>query len=361
MKVSEIMTGNPVTIDAQETFSKAMAKMSDTGIHQIPVLDGKKYIGMISYSDLLKKRSIQVKSKISNFAVSTPVLEEDDDVLKAVKLIKDNSLSAIPVFKKNVLTGIVSRTDVIKNIENIVDVKNIQAFQIMSSDPIYVREDDGISDAFDDMRMLNESEIPVVNKNDELSGIVRINNIIPVLFRGKEKIKYGEYAEKEKVEITCASVMDNPVSVDRYADVKRIADTMIENRIHMVPVVESRKIVGIVDYGDIINIINTENNEGILIEVSGLDEYDDDLYSTIFDASDRFLQKFSKMTGISQGKLLIHVMKYKTQGSIKYSVRTRISAPPLFMVQNGSGWNFATVLSEIFDTYEDRVMKNKNR
>ncbi|MGC8609613.1 MAG: CBS domain-containing protein [Thermoplasmata archaeon] len=361
MKVSEIMTENPVIIDAEETFSKAMSKMSETGIHQIPVLDDKKYIGMISYSDLLKKRSIQVKSKISNFATSTPVLQADDDVLKAVKLIKDNSLSAIPVFKNNRLVGIVSRTDVVKNIDKIADVKDIQAFQIMTSDPVYVNEDDTIDEAFDDMKMLNQSEIPVVNKNEELSGIISINSIISVLFRDKEKIKYGGYAEKEKVEITCASVMDNPVSVDRYADIKTIATTMAEHRIHLIPVTDSRKIIGIVDYNDIIDVVKTENKEGILIEVSGLDVYDDDLYSAIFDTSDRFLQKFSKITGITQGKLHIQVMKYKTQGAVKYSVRTRISAPPLFMAQNGAGWNFVNVLSEIFDTYIDRVVKNKER
>lgn len=361
MKVSELMTTDPITVSIDDTFSKVMSKMNETGIHQLPVMDGDRYAGMITYSDLLKKRSIQVKSKISNYTISTPTLNADDDVLEAVRLIKDTGLSALPVFQKGKLVGIISRTDIIKNLPQIVDVRDVRIFQIMSSDPIYVYEDDDIEEAFDSMRMLNEVEIPVASRDEKLSGIIRLNSILNILYRQKEKIKYGGYGEKEPVEIKCKSLMDPPVSVDRYAGIDEAVKLMMQYSLHIMPVTDSGKIVGIVDFSDLINMIKTESKEGILIEISGLDIYDEDLYDIAFELSERFLDKFSRMTDVSQGKLLIHVMKYKTQGSTKYSIRTRISAPPLFLVQNGSGWNFAEVLGEIFDRYEERIKKMKEK
>ncbi|BAB59953.1 inosine-5 -monophosphate dehydrogenase [Thermoplasma volcanium GSS1] len=355
------MTPDPVTVGVDDTFSKVMSKMNETGIHQLPVMDGNRYAGMITYSDLLKKRSIQVKSKISNYAINTPTLSADDDVLEAVRLIKDTGLSALPVFDKGKLVGIISRTDIIKRIDKISDISNLRAFQIMSPDPVAVSEDDSIEEAFDSLRQLNEVEIPVVDNEERLVGIVKLNDILGIMFREKEKIKYGGYGEKERVQIACGSVMDPPISVDRYADVKTVVDEMMKNELHIMPIVDSGKLVGIIDFSDLINIIKTESKEGILIEISGLDIYDEDLYDIAFDLSERFLTKFSKLTDVSQGKLLIHVMKYKTQGATKYSVRTRISAPPIFMVQNDAGWNFAVVLSNIFDRYEERLKKLKEK
>ncbi|PIK14791.1 CBS domain-containing protein [Halobacteriovorax sp. JY17] len=53
-KLSEIMTTNVKTVKAEQTLSDVVSLMSHNHLKRIPVLDGKKLVGMITRKDLLK-------------------------------------------------------------------------------------------------------------------------------------------------------------------------------------------------------------------------------------------------------------------------------------------------------------------
>lgn len=55
LKAADIMTGNPMTIEANEMVVNALAIMRENNITQLPVMDGKKYIGIIHLHDILKE------------------------------------------------------------------------------------------------------------------------------------------------------------------------------------------------------------------------------------------------------------------------------------------------------------------
>ena len=74
--VEDIMTENPLTIDEETTVSLALNRMRDNKIAQLPVVSGRKYIGMISYRDILRRRSIHLNSKIKNFVTKSPELKK---------------------------------------------------------------------------------------------------------------------------------------------------------------------------------------------------------------------------------------------------------------------------------------------
>ena len=55
LKAADIMTGNPMTIEANEMVVNALAIMRENNITQLPVMDGKKYVGIIHLHDILKE------------------------------------------------------------------------------------------------------------------------------------------------------------------------------------------------------------------------------------------------------------------------------------------------------------------
>lgn len=364
MKVREVMTTNTVVLNGESRISEALSKMSELRIHQMPVVSGNEYLGVISYSEMLRRRSLQLMAKVENFIINSPTTTPDADVMEAVKLLRDSGVNALPVIDKRKLVGIVSRLDILKRIDEVTDLSSSRNSQIMSDNPIVVKTDDLTDVAADQMRALGESEIPVVDVDGKLSGILRMDSIVSALRQGKDRPSFGEYSGKsDKVRVTVGSISDPPSSVKLFDSVKSTLEVMTGHNLHVVPVVsEDQRVVGVVDVSDVLDLITPSGEkEGILIEVSGLTPDDDDLYDITYFLASKFITKFAKITGHNSGKVNIHVIKYKESGATKYSVRTRLMSGSISMTQNYADWNFGKCLSAIFDGYESRLRKDKER
>ncbi len=370
MLVKDLMTTNPVALDLRNgTISEAMEKMRGVDVHQIPALNGKKYMGMLNFREILRRRSLQLSAKAENYVVNTPSVSPDDDIMDVVRLIIDTGLSAFPVLVKDKLAGIISRSDIIGNLAEIAGERAYRNRQIMSSNPVFVYEDDSVDDAAIKMRGLDESEIPVLDRNDKLSGILRLDDIAEDTFRRQKQSIRGtgdpsgdRTGDMVKVKITCASLMDNPNWVLPQDPITKTAEILTKYRLHIVPVVdEDMKLAGVVGTSDIIDAIDVREKEGMIILVSGLDPDERDIYEITYSMAAKFLLRFSKITGINHGKLNIHVAKYHSEGRTKYSVRTKIIAEPLTMSLDHHDWNYGKCLSFIFETYEPRLKKWKEK
>jgi CBS domain-containing protein/ribosome-associated translation inhibitor RaiA len=55
MRASEIMTENPMTITPETTLGKAMDLMIKNGISRLPVMEGERIAGLLSFHDILEK------------------------------------------------------------------------------------------------------------------------------------------------------------------------------------------------------------------------------------------------------------------------------------------------------------------
>ncbi|WP_287950461.1 CBS domain-containing protein [Acidiplasma sp.] len=356
MQVEELMTRDLVTIEKDATVSEAISKMNTNDIQQLPIVDNKKYVAMLTYKNILRRGSIKTNSKVYNFSINTPVVGEKADVIEAVRLIKESGLNSIPVVEKGILKGIITRTDIIKNLEQIIsNAKNIKNFEIMNSDVVTVEENEDIEVAADKIRQLDEYEIPVT-KNGRLTGILRAREIINYAVMDKEKITYGEYTSgKSKVEVVVSSLMDSPVYVDEDSNVLDTVSVLLKNGLHIVPVVDKNmKVTGIIGISDIINIIETGSEEGFFIEVSGLDQDDRDLYDITYFMADKFIKNVCRIIG-NTGKLIFNIRKYKTEGRGKYSVRTKLITPKMIMERDDADYNYGKCISRILKNYESTI------
>lgn len=371
MLVKDIMTNEFVSVDVSTaTVSDAMAKLKEADVYQIPAVKNGKYVGMLDYREILRRNSIQMKAKAETFLVKTSTVSPDDDISYLISLIVDTGLTAFPVIEKGKLAGIISRTDILKVINDMPGVSEIRNRQIMSSEPVLVSEDEDVDSAAIKMRSLGESEIPVIDRNERLSGILRLDDIAADTFkRQKQSIRGGYMAtgdiggDKIKAEATSKSLMGNPAFVLPGDSISRTAEELLDKRLHVLPVVDDKmKVIGVVGISDIIDSLDTgRKTEGVLIQVTGLNPEDLELYDITFTMASKFLVRFSRITGLTHGKLNIQVIKYRSEGRTKYSVRTKIIAEPLSMSLDHHDWNYGKCLSFIFETYEPRLRKWKTK
>jgi CBS domain-containing protein len=116
-KIRDIMTANPETVTEKDTIRDAarIMKQRDTGI--VPVVDGKKIIGLITDRDIVV-RLIADGKDTSNAKVNEAMtknvrsVQEDASVDEVLRVMKGAEIRRVPVVNKNdEIVGIVSIGD----------------------------------------------------------------------------------------------------------------------------------------------------------------------------------------------------------------------------------------------------------
>jgi len=127
MKVVDVMTQNPLTVTPSETIGQADELMSENKIRQLPVVQDKELLGIISDRDIRSflsgsllespaAREKALNTKIGEIMTTEPLtLSPDDDLQEAVELLIDEKIGGIPVVDEvEGLMGIVTYLDVLR-------------------------------------------------------------------------------------------------------------------------------------------------------------------------------------------------------------------------------------------------------
>jgi len=116
-KIRDIMTANPETVSEKDTVRDAarIMKKRDTGV--VPVVDGKKIIGVITDRDIVIRLIAEGKDA-SNAKVNEVMtknvrsVKEDASVDEVLRLMKSAEVRRVPVVNRNdEIVGIVSIGD----------------------------------------------------------------------------------------------------------------------------------------------------------------------------------------------------------------------------------------------------------
>ncbi|UUV21814.1 CBS domain-containing protein [Paenimyroides aestuarii] len=126
--VSQIMTKNLETLTVNQTLYDAEKMFKKHGIRHIPVVEGKKIVGVLSYSDLLKISYADVTETedavetvvydmftIAQVMAKTPLtVSADTTVKEVVEILAKETFHSLPVVENDEeLVGIVTTTDLL--------------------------------------------------------------------------------------------------------------------------------------------------------------------------------------------------------------------------------------------------------
>jgi CBS domain-containing protein len=127
MKVVDIMTRDPLSVGPAETVGQADELMAENKIRQLPVVNDRELVGIITDRDIRSSLSASLlyTPEAREKALMTPVadvmttepltLSPDDDLSEAVELLIDEKIGGIPVVDKTEgLIGIVTYVDVLR-------------------------------------------------------------------------------------------------------------------------------------------------------------------------------------------------------------------------------------------------------
>lgn len=150
----------------------------------------------------------------------------------------------------------------------------LKAKDIMTTDVITVKPSTTVEDLSKKLMKHNISGLPVVNDAGDLIGIVTENDLISQnkrlhiptvmrLFDAFIVLESPGKIEKEMKKMTATTVDDicskKVITVAEDTSAEEIATIMSEKKVHLIPVVKGKKILGIIGKMDLIKGITKSN------------------------------------------------------------------------------------------------------
>jgi CBS domain-containing protein len=112
------------------------------------------------------------------FRGNVVTVEPDDTIVAAMWKMRDRNVGAVVVVEGKQVKGVVTDRDIAIRLCGGEAAPESSVSRIMSQPPITIREDQGVFNATQLMAEHQIRRLPVVNKKDELVGIVSFDDML---------------------------------------------------------------------------------------------------------------------------------------------------------------------------------------
>lgn len=360
ISVEKVMTAEFPTVSSDDRISDALSVMRETKYQDIPVVDNGEFMGMVSYASILRKKSVTLDAKVKNFIRQLPSVTSDMQITKIAEMMVSNNCRQLPVVNGKKIIGIVRRTMLLDIVRDIKALKEIKVWEIMSNPVESVRANDLMDDALDLMIREDYRTIPVVNDTNNVIGIVGMREIIDNNWK-KDNKTIGDLEKSSRSQITVESIALTSVKTIAWdSDIAEAVDEMREYSISTIPVVEGKELVGVLTEYDIIELLAAcRERDMLFVQISGLEDDEKDAVDAIYADIENMVTKVSKI--YKPESFNMHVSRYNdVGGNYKYSISARLFINGEAIMAKQVGWDLIQTAGDLITKLEDAVINMKD-
>ncbi len=362
--VRDVMSEAAVVAKKGDTLSDVISKMKKDHLREVPVLDGDKPVGLVSYTSFLMRRSVPLSAKVEQVMRPVPRLEEDMSVTHAAEELMSAGVRGAPVVRNGKMVGFISRTDIIKILPKVDELRGKKLSDFMSSNPLSVTEKESVRKAQMLMKGLMEKSLPVVDGTGRLVGAVTMSDVMEVLWSSKATARPSNEmrGEKEAPDIAVASIMSRPpVSASISDNLEKVASLMLGKGVATVFVEDGGNLVGVVSQADLMEqIISLKQKEGVYVQITGLAEDDPDVYDVMYELIGKSMKRIDKIQ--FPRVFTVHVQTYHSEGlRSKFSMHARLTTDRKMYFASSADWDLYKTLDTLLDQLEKTVKREHER
>jgi len=362
-QISELINTKFETITPETALSDAVAKMRASNLYEIPVVNKKKLVGVLSFGSMVKKRAMVAGMKVKGMMDIPPGITAETSITEAAEQFIATNYRNMPVVKGTSLVGILSRGDVIKIVQGIKEFKDMKASDIMTYDITAVQAKEPIRNALEMMRRIDVRTIPVVDEKFKLAGIIGIRDIINFSWSGGKtamETRGERIGNRNPVEIQVESIMHPAVTtIKPDTTVNDAVKIMLDKNFSTLPVVEKDVIKGVLTAYDVLELMaSVKERDVVYMQISGLEE--EDRFN--LDQMEREIQtELAKIAKMQKPMLFnMHVQKYNASGNTaKYSLTARMHTSQKTYIASGVDWSLMAATSDLMKRFDEMVTENK--
>ena len=178
ISVESIMSADFPTVSVDDRIADALAVMKQSNYQDVPVVDGSEFVGMVSYASILRKKSVTLDAKVKNLVRNLPTVTKDMEITKIAEMMVSSNCRQLPILNGKKVVGVIERNRLIDIARDIKALKEIRVWEIMSNPVESVKANDLMDDALELMIREDYRTIPVVNDANNVIGIVGMREII---------------------------------------------------------------------------------------------------------------------------------------------------------------------------------------
>ena len=257
MKVKDVMTENVIFVDKDVDLNYVLKLMKKHEITKIPVVEEKKLIGIITDNKIavklgsIRNRGIPASRLHASSVVekNIEIISPDTELKTILKTVGEPGPTMLSVIEEGKLIGVITKADLLPLVKSEKKVKEIMHENIHSVSP-----DDRIIHARRRMIDENVARLPVMN-NGNLIGIISDNEIVFALAELKRSFPLGKQKHRLEELLVNDAMKTTVILADANISVEDAAKIMIKNNIGFLPLMENKKVVGIITRTDLLKTI----------------------------------------------------------------------------------------------------------
>ncbi len=247
-KVASLMSKEVITLKKESNILYALNVLVDRNLNSAVVVSNNKPVGILSEKNFLKK--VYTKDRIDNLTVgdvmSSPLVavHSNATLFQCMELMVKNNCRKLPVTGQGMLIGIVTGSDILKQISGFFSSNQIDAESIPNAGSIMARR---FIEASDEIRLSDLCSYMIWNDIDHVvisskSGNAKDAKIITTrdLIDEFYKNMYSMYKLKAK-QLT----LPDMVYVNPGMDIFEVMRLMLSHNYRRLPVIEKNRVVGV--------------------------------------------------------------------------------------------------------------------
>jgi CBS domain-containing protein len=122
--VADLMRSCPITITPKESLAAAKTLMDRGALHQLPVVEDGRLVGIISERDLHAHTGYWERTKVDAAMTWNPItVAPEQPASNVARILINKNINALPVVEGERLLGIVTRSDLLQLLITLLEAR----------------------------------------------------------------------------------------------------------------------------------------------------------------------------------------------------------------------------------------------
>ncbi len=284
--VKDIMNKKVIVGKENETVATIFKRMEKRDIKEMPIVDNKmRYKGLVTMYDILThaKENLQ-NMKIKEIMFSCPTVSKNDKVIDIIKTMTSSGVEALPVVEDNVVIGIVSDYDILKEFKNHPKFKKIKSIEVARKGIPSAKKDYSVQKVRRIMMLNNVDRLPVVNEEGKCEGLILLIDILRYVIskplKGKPKLRPIKLPDVYSLPIS--HLIRKVEGVKPEQNLSLTIDYMLKNKLRGIHVEDNKIPLGIIIRKDLLNLIKKKGEE-VKVKFVGISESEEIINTSLIE------------------------------------------------------------------------------
>ncbi len=365
-RIAKISIGKPevkgqlVYTTPEEELRNIAGKMVEKDLDEIPVMERKKLVGVLSMKQIVRRKNLPANTKVKTLMIAYPELHPWSNVFDLAEAIVDTGFRQLPVTEDGRLVGVADRTLLVSLVSTVREIGRVSVSSVMTPSVVALSEKEYLDKAFETMRSTGIRTIPIVDDAGRMTSILSISDLIALGLKSRSSQTFGEIVgNANPVEITVGSIAGKDYrSLSPSDSMEKAMKLMLNEKVRSLTVLSDGVPVGIVTKFDIAQMVTSLRiREAVYVQITGLT--DEGILEEMYNAIQKSMNRIEKIS--RPVSLYMHVHTYSSEFSkVKYSLSAKLQTVDKLFVAKSIDWEPLKTVQDLLYKLESMVKEMKS-